>query len=261
MDITIPSATVYSVREKDAGLVVYALQKALNHFAMPDHKIATDGTFGKSTTWATRFFQGTFFMEVDGVAGPATSAQLCELLCAEQEVNHELPDKILLSKVRYESSETLGAVNWSKAGGVDCCFTQRRVVEADYHNAPVVERAWDPPYQAELSGSRVRELHDLNLKFGSKIRRDETAWRVAVLAHNYPTLADQIRRVGFKGLSSYYTTPQDWTIFYDKNGRPFRLKFPDGHEVATPLEWGQRYALGNPGHNEPGQAVKLVEFG
>jgi hypothetical protein len=245
----IPKATVYVVRKGDQGIVAWAVQRACNKLGIPTSE---DAFFGSATEESVKRFQTLIGVEADGVVGPKTQQAFARLLCRGEENTRDLPGKILWSKILYESGGYLGAVNWSVAGGVDCGVTQRRVYEGDYDNDAVIKRAFDAAYQLRLSGERVEDLHAIYLARGV-IRRQQTAWRCAVLAHNYPALADKISRVGFKGLSSYYTTPKDWVMVH-------RLKFPDGHEIKTPLEWGQRYALGNLDHDEPGQAVKLVSW-
>lgn len=259
MSFAIPTSTVYGAKLGDQGVVVWALQRACN-YVLSGVDVPTDGSFGASTKDAVTRLQTELGIAADGVVGPQTQKALAQGLCLAREVEKDLPQHLLFSKVTYESRAVIGAVNWSVAGGVDCGLTQRRVYDADMYDEAIVKRAFDPPYQVGLSATRMRERHDVYLARGV-IRKQQTAWRCAVLSHNYPALAERISYVGFVGLSDYWTTAQAWTLQTNpQTGERYYLKFPDGHEVKTPLEWGQRYALGSVEHDEPGQAVKLVSW-
>lgn len=249
MAYTIPAETDYVLREGDRGIVVWALQRVCNSFGIA---VVEDGDFGPATTRAAKALQQALGIVVDGVVGTGTQGKLAQRLCGQEERAENLPDKLLLSKIQYESGGVLGAVNWSVAGGVDCGITQRRVYSDAYGDEATIKRAFDPRYQINLSGNRVAELHDIFLA-REHVHTHEGAYRLAVLNHNYPLLADKISRVGVEGLTSYYTTTQSWVTVHN-------LHFPDGAAIKTPLQWGQRYALGAPEHNEPGQAVKLVSW-
>lgn len=243
---SIPAQTDTSLRLGDVGVVVWGLQKQCGQ--LTGTVMLLDGVFGRSTEAAVKQLQGVLGVTADGVAGPRTQAALAQLL-ANQATG--LPDQLLWSKVSYESGGLLGAVNWSVPGGVDCGVTQRRVYAADYTNDDAIQRAFDPAYQIKLSARGLRSRYALYLSRSGTRHSPELTWRTAVLAHNYPALADKISLVGIAGLTSYYTTPQNWVI-------RFGLSFPDGQPIRTPLQWGQRYSLGSQAHNEPGRAVRLV---
>lgn len=254
MTFTIPQETDYVLREGDQGIVVWAFQRTCERLSIPVAG-GPDGDFQEGTVAAAKILQvklGFVGKDVDGVVGPQTQHGLAEYLTHREETLTKVPLNILLSLVTYESSGLLGAVNYSKAGGIDCGMCQRRVYEVDYDDEDVIRRAFDAAYQLDLLADRIKDLKSIFLS-RKVIRKLETAYRCAVLSHNYPYLADQISRVGFKGLSSYYNSPQEWVV-------EVGLRFPDGQPVRTPLEWGQRYALGAPNHNEPGQAVKFVDW-
>ena len=247
--IEIPRSLDATLREGDRGIVVWSVQRTCNRHAIP---CAEDMVWGPQTTDAAKLLQVKLGVTPDGIFGPASQSALARRLCSKEETEHELPQQLLFSKVSYESGGYLGAVNWSVAGGVDCGITQRRVYDEQYDDDAAVKRAFDPVYQLNLSGASVSELYGIFLARPGIRGNRQMAYRVAVLNHNYPSLADRISWNGIAGLTSYYTTPQTWVT-------SFGLRFPDGAAIRTPLEWGQRYALGNSAHREPGQAVKLVQ--
>lgn len=246
----IPTTIDYTLKEGDNGIVVFAVQRACNKLGIV---CAEDMAFGPATSKAVQTLQRRLGVTSDGICGPGTQAALATYLANVQEAEHNLPKNLLASVIAYESGGYLGAVNWSVEGGVDCGITQRRVYDEDYGDTAVIKRAFDAAYQVNLSGGSFAELQQIFLSRPGCGGSKELSWRLGVLNHNYPTLADRISRVGISGLTSYYLTAQSWVT---DNG----LKFPDGAPIRTPLEWGQRYALGNSAHREPGQAVKGVNW-
>ena len=242
----LPRSTDFVLKEGDRGIVVWALQKQCERYKI---KCALDGDFGAETKKAVQQLQVKIGVGADGVAGPKTQQTLARRQC---NAHDGLPEDLLWSKCSYESNGYLGAVNWQVEGGVDCGVTQRRVYAADYDDDAAIERAFDSGYQVPLSARTIKSRFDQWLNDPGIRGNQELCWRTAVLNHNYPALAIRIAQFGVKGLSSYYTSPQKWVL-------GFGLKFPDGHAIDTPLEWGQRYALGNDSHDEPGQAVRLVK--
>jgi len=245
MSWVIPKTTDYTLKEGDSGIVVWALQKQCQRRNID---VAADGVFGPGTVEAVKKLQQKLGVAVDGVAGPKTQQTL-----TRDQTNRlqGLPEDLLWSVSSYESGGYLGAVNWNVAGGVDCGAMQRRVLEKDYHNDAVIQRAFDSGYQVPLAGRTLKDRHDAYVNRPGIWGNDETAWRTAVLYHNYPAMAEKISMVGVGNLSSYYTSPQKWVTVH-------KLTFPDGFPIVTPLQWGQHYSLGNAAHREPGQAVKLV---
>jgi hypothetical protein len=247
MPLTIPTSSVYVIKQGSTGIPAWSVQRVLNKLGYPTGE---DASFGPQTEGNVKKLQTRIGVTADGIVGPTTQRKLAELLCARQEKNNDLPDKLLLSKITYESAGLLAAVNWSVAGGVDCGVTQRRVYTTDYDDEGVIKRAFDAVYQIDLSGDRVRELFDI-FRQRPAVTSRELALRLAILNHNYPYAADQISRKGISGLSSYWRTPQDWVKVHG-------LRFPDGVAIVTPLQWSERYALGNSEHREPGQSVRYV---
>lgn len=246
----IPSSTVYTVDRGDRGVVVWAMQRGLNDVARASMAppLVEDGVFGKRTFLAVGDFQDSTGLKRDGRFGPKTSAKMGILL--SQFVTVAVPKGLLQGVIDAESGDLLGAVNRSVAGGIDCGYTQRRVLAADYGNEAVVRRAFDGLYQMNLLARSLRERHDAF--FGRPgARSHERAWRLAALNHNYPYAADLISRGGTSSLSSYWTTTQDWVV-------AIGARFADGVAVRTPLEWCQRYALASSAHNDPGVTTQFV---
>ena len=257
MALVIPSATDYSLEKGDRGAAVFALQRVCNKFGIPTGE---DGVFGDRTRDSVIGLQEVLGVVADGKAGPKTQSTLAALLTSRSEEARGLPKKILLSKVTYESGGYLGAVNHNTPGGVDCGLTQRRVYDEDYGNEAKIKEAFDAVYQVQLSAQELQERKSHYSKQPG-VFTTQGAYRVAILHHNYPALAQAIGKYGISpnesrnlsGLPSYWKQPVSWVINHG-------LKFPDGAPIRTALEWGQRYALGNKDHNEPGQAVKLTEW-
>ena len=248
MTIAIPKQTKYSFKKGNRGVVPWAIQRSLNHAG---HRLVEDGVYGPQTKRAVMNFQRRFGLYVDGVFGPASSSALAAHLggLAEERLP-VVPKGILKGMVEGESGNLIGAVNWSTAGGVDCGYLQRRVYESAYKQGAVIRRAFDGYYQMGLLVIQLNERHKTFLERpGAKIH--ERAWRLAILNHNYPYAADLISRVGIGGLSSYWTSAQQWVI-------NIGVKFPDGLPIYTPLEWCQKYSLGNREHNEPGFMARYV---
>lgn len=248
MALSIPRSIVYTIKEGAVGVPAFAVQRVLNAAGI---KTVEDASFGPKTKEKVEQLQTFLKLSPDGVVGPATQQAFVKRRANRSEKAFDLPRWLVLSKVLYESSGYWVAVNWSVAGGVDCGVTQRRVYDEQYGDDAVIRSVFDVRAQIELSAKNVRNLYDTYITRDGINGRRELAFRTAILSHNYPALADRISRDGISGLPDYYKTPQSWVT-------GFGLKFPDGADVRTPLEWGQRYALGNASHNEPGQAVKLV---
>jgi hypothetical protein len=246
----IPSSTTYTVKRGDRGVVVWAIQRGLNDVgrASTSSPLQEDGVYGGETFKVVGNFQGSTGLKRDGRFGPKTSEKLGVVL--SQFVSVAVPRGLLQGVINAESGNLIGAVNASVPGGIDCGYTQRRVLEADYGNEAAVRRAFDGLYQMNLLARSLRERHDAF--FGRPgARNHERAWRLATLNHNYPYAADLISHNGVGSLTSYWTTPQDWV-------GAIGAKFTDGDSVRTPLEWCQFYALGASSHGHPGVTTQFV---
>lgn len=239
----IPQATTYSVKRRARSVVVWAVQRALNDLGF---SLVEDGFFGKLTEQAVKEFQGAAGLADDGVFGPQSSAAMAESIGAKVSQG-DLPGGLIASMVAGESGALIGAVNTTVAGGTDCSYVQRRVLEAEYETL-AVERAFDARYQFQLLRTSLVSRHDLFLgQPGAK--SSERAWRCAVLNHNYPYGAQEVAAGRWPSTRS--TTPTSWV-------QAIGAKFPDGHSIQTPWEWCCHYSLGDSNHHEPGMMVQSV---
>lgn len=244
----IPAHTDSILERGDSGVGVWALQRGLNQRGSEVQILAEDGSFGPQTEQIVRNFQERQNLSVDGRFGSRSGERLTQILSGRLTV--VLPDALIRSMVGNESNFELACVNWGVSGGVDCGIAQRRVFEGSYDDEAVVHRAFDPLYQFKLLANSLRERHDAF--YGQTgATTHERAWRLAALNHNYPYGAKRIAEVGYGGLSSYWTTPQDWVLEIGSH-------FPSGRAVESPLQWCQHYALGNSNEAEPGAAVRYV---
>lgn len=245
MNFRPPSATDYTVQRGDEGVVPWAVQRALSEIGITT---VQDGVYGPETIRNVKSLQANQALASDGKFGPETSREVARLL--EGKIVFAGPDGLIRGVVEAESGGLIGAVNTMVAGGIDCGYTQRRVLEADYGNEDAVKRAFDGYYQMQLLANRLQSRHDAF--FGQTGARTHLkAWRLATLDHNYPAAAQKIAQVGVGGLSSYYTTPQKWV-------EAIGARFPDDVPVRTPLEWCQHYALAAPAHGDPGTTWRFV---
>jgi len=241
----------YTLKQGMSGIAVWALQRALNDIGR-SRVLLLDGDYGANTEEAVAQFQKkTSGLVPDGVAGPLTQRKIVGILADMREAVFDGPDGILRSVCQYEGGWLVAPLNWSTPGGVDCGAVQRRVVQSDFGNDAVIERAFNTRYQLNLLANSLKELHDTFIGRAGVNGNHELAWRLAILNHNYPYAAQQISKVGVSGLSSYWRTAQSWVV-------DAGVRFPDGAAVRTPLEWCEHYALGNRSHDDKGQAVALV---
>ena len=243
--MSIPPGSGIRIAKGDEGLRVWCLQRTVNSLG---YNVLEDALFGDQTDWVVREIQRKHNLVVDGVFGWKTSGVVVAKLSANLPVL--LPANLLRGLVAHETGSWIVAVNWSVAGGVDCGVVQRRVFEADYQNQDVIRRAFDTSYQLGLTAKTLRGRKDAYYGRAGATTH-EKAWRLALLYHNYPSAASLMADTPISQLSSYWTTAQSWVTVHN-------FKFPDGASVRTPLEWCQKYSLGNASHDEPGQTAKLV---
>jgi hypothetical protein len=242
-----PAQTVFSIRRGDGGTGVWALQRALNELGLFT-VLVEDGSFGPATERTVKAFQDLRKITADGIAGPATQDHLARKLIAANESN--LPAGLLQSLVDGESGSLIAAVNWSVAGGVDCGYTQRRVMGPPF-DGDAVRRAFDSGYEFKLLRTQLLDLHGIFMQRPA-VDTHEFAWRLAVLNHNWPSGADRLSRTRIADLSSYWTTPQEWVT-------SIGARFPDGASIRTPLQWAEHYSLGSVAHNDPGRMCRFVK--
>jgi hypothetical protein len=241
----IPPSTVYEVERDDTGIVVWAVQKALNATAAkPENKIPVDSDFGEATLEAVKRFQAKKGLVQDGVFGAASSKEMARVLA--ERATTPIPQGLLRGLIEGESGNLIGAVNHTVAGGVDCSYCQRRVYDEDYDDLAVVRRAFDPLYQINLFASRLKGRFDVYRGRGQVVER---AWRLATLYHNYPYAADQYSLGRWP--NSYALSPQQWVI-------NIGAEMADGTPIQTPHGWCSHYSLGDRAYNDPGTMTKYV---
>lgn len=250
MALAIPQKTPYTIKRGMSGAAAYAVQRALNSRG---YRLSEDGVFGQLTKAAVISWQGATGLLADGLFGPASSSRMADVLL--DTVPTPLPQGLGEGFVYAESGELIAAVNRSVAGGVDCGYTQRRVLEADYGDDAVIRRAFDSRYQLALLARTVAERRAA-YRYRTGVASptvlayiptpEERAWRLAALHHNWPYAAETLSKGG--RLSDKTAT---WA--------PVGLTFPDGHPVRTYWEWAQFYALGAPEHGHPGLVTARVQ--
>lgn len=245
MPLTIPSSTQYSFKSGDSGTGVWAIQRVLNSFNL-GYNLVEDGSYGTHTKDAVTNYQSRAGILADGVVGPGTQQQFVRSV--ELRLTTTIQSGIMRSLVEGESGNLIAAVNHSIPGGTDCGFVQRRVYEADYSNDAVIKQAFDSLYQVNLTASNFRTRY---LKYRgypavvNRVDREEYAWRLAVLYHNWPYGADRLAN-GYE-LS---TKTASWV--------PVGAKFSDGEAVKTYRDWAAFYSMGSKTHDHIGQMVKYA---
>lgn len=238
-----PRATVYTIKESStASLAAWAVQRFLNRFR--NAGLVEDGYFGPATARAVRAYQSAAGIGIDGIVGPKTQARIAHSCIQSADRDAILPKLLIDGLVQGESGSYLAAVNWSVPGGVDCGLTQRRVYEP-YSDA-ALKRAFDALYQIQLLVDQfVERFHTFyNYSYVSaRPDRNEYAWRLAALHHNWPYGASQLA-LG-RALSTKLAT---WV--------PKGTRFDDGAPVVTYRDWAKFYAMGSKLHNHRGHVVK-----
>jgi hypothetical protein len=247
MSWTIPAETKYSHQKRSKGIVVFAIQRALNDVMAAG--LSEDGHYGSRTEGWAATFQEDHNLYADGIFGPASSQQMARNL--EALVTVVLPERLIEGFVEGESGGHIGAVNWSVAGGVDCSYLQRRVLDGS--DEKTKERAFDGRYQftlmARTTRDRYRAFFERRSDHSTQIdyiqSGNERSWRLAALAHNWPYAADRLS--WGHHISS---APAPWV--------PDGTTFQDGTYVKTFWDWARYYALGAPEHNHRGSVTRFV---
>lgn len=244
MTWVIPTSSVWTLKRKDKGVVVYGLQAGMNSVGFA---LVKDGAFGVQTEQAVKNYQASAGLKVDGVFGPASSAALAESL-TQKVGDGATPSGLLKNIVTGESGALLGAINATVPGGIDCGYCQRRVLTEDFGSDAIVQNAFDGERQMRLLRDTLVGRHAVYYNQpGAKTH--ERAWRLATLYHNYPYAAAEYAAGRWPSTQSL--KPAAWV-------QAVGAKFPDGQPIQTPHEWCCHYALGDPAHNEPGFMCKNV---
>lgn len=247
-NMSIPTtSTPYGIKKDDQGLRVWALQRAFNSLG---YNLLEDGFFGNGTENTVIEWQNSNGLGADGIFGMQSSKRMAFLF--DSQISN-LPQGLVRGQMETESGNWIAAVNTLTPGGIDCGYTQRRVLSSDYNNQEVIRRAWDSKYQIQLLANRLKERHDVYI---TRIAVDtsEYAWRLASLYHNWPYGADVLSKTRISDLSSYWTTVKSASDWPTNIG----AKFPNGELVDTPLKWAKFYSLGAPNRDWPGATTKYV---
>ena len=251
MTYAVHKTTPWTIQKGLKGWPVFALQRALNEADPKGVQLVEDFDFGPVTESGVKRFQSSAVLTQDGKAGPKTQEAIIQINIAVVDELKQVPAGMLRSICLGESGNYIAAVAWGSPGGVDVGAVQRRVYESQFNNQEVIKAAFDTGYQLGFVADTLAYLFGV-FRARPKVSSDSLAWRLAVLNHNYPVLADRVSRYGIAGLSSYFTSPQSWVT-------NINAKFPDGTPIRTPLQWGQKYSLGNSAHGEPGTMVRFVK--
>lgn len=208
----------YVLKEGLQGHDVWALQIALNARGFD---LVEDGAFGPKTSAAVKTYQTNQKLTTDGIAGLLTQRSLALVLIAPQEQAASIPVGMVRGLVEGESGYAVGAVNWKIAGGVDCGWVQRRVIEANYNDTAF--RAAFSPEQFKRVCNDMRSRKDAYYGDPGALTH-QRAWELAVLYHNWPAGADSLA----KG-NKLSTQEVDW------------VKAIGVPNVTTPAQWAEYY--------------------
>lgn len=239
--MTPPGTTIYSFKRGDYHRGVWCLQRFFNSIGYP--RTAEDFDFGAGTELLVKRYQSDTGAAIDGVVGPQTQARIVRSCVVRAPFGSSLPKGLIEGQINAESGRNLAAVNWNVPGGVDCGLTQRRVYGPPF-DAAKEDSAFDP--RASVSAS-VKVLHDNYVKFSARLGQGEYAWRVAMLAWNWPYAAEELSRR--RPISD--TRACSWCNYP-------HTKFDDGTPVYSWRDWTEYYAIGSKAHNHPGAVTRLA---
>lgn len=189
----------------------------------------TDGYFGPKTEQAVRAFQGKHGLTVDGVAGIITQRSIIMTISQPATDQFKLPQGLLKSIAENESGFAIGAYSRHPSDeGFDLGPYQQSFPPA-VQNQGNFANAYSAKWMSNDTGHKVRMQKD-EYRRAPKVKDDRTAWRLAVLYHNWPAAAENL---AYKG--SVYNDPvmdtkrQDWIVT------------ASGGTMSTAQEWVAHY--------------------
>jgi peptidoglycan hydrolase-like protein with peptidoglycan-binding domain len=178
-----PIAYRYTLKKPFGGSDVWALQMNLN---LLGESLDEDGIFMNLTDAAVKHYQGKRSLTVDGIAGPVTQRRMC-LDLLQKFASSKLPSGLLRGVIEGESGYSVGCVNSDVPGGLDCGWTQDRVLDEEFSTARFRKafRAADSfPALADALDAAARSYYG---KTGCRTARQ--AWWLATLSWNWPAAA------------------------------------------------------------------------
>ena len=213
------------LKEGLAGWDVFALQKALGAVA--------DGKFGPATKRALTAFQRKHRLEDDGIGGPVTQRELGKQLIWPIQASMGTPSGLARGLVEGESGFILGQHTAVYPNGTrDVGLMQMNVVPSAQH----LSEAFDGSYAIARSLAKLSERADEFLPMRGVAQSQRQAWRLAVLAHNWPAAAFQFAN---GSISSWRYKSRG--IFY-RMDQPAPWIIEQGvHGVSTGFQWCEHY--------------------
>lgn len=240
-----PSTTQVTFKKGMTHIGVWAIQRCLNSFTdwNEGKRLAEDGEFGEGTEAWIKAYQDEVGLTPDGIVGPATQARMAKSCRYRADPNGTLPKGLIDGLIAGESGGLIAAVNTQVSGGIDCGYTQRRIL-SPYTEEETAE-AFDSLFQVKRFAEEFKDkFNQFSTYPAVKARADRTeyAWRLAALNHNWPYGAAEL--AAGRVLSTRTAT---WV-------HP-STKFTDGAAVTTYRDWASFYAIGSKEHNHKGLVV------
>ena len=228
----VPSGTYrYSVKKGDVGNDVAVIQLNLG--------VTVDGNFGPKTHKAAVAWQEKYGLDpVDGIVGPDTQQSILVEKSAAAAKAHNLPSGILKSIAFNESGWILAAAG-RHAG--DAGWDVGAYMRASGANFPTpnstrnyfnVEKSaeWTANHLAQTKANLGVPVNSQYLEEIGDGNKEEFAWQLAILAHNWPYAADKIAKRGHIYDDPHRDDlPENWIIV------------ASGGRLSTPRQWVTSY--------------------
>jgi hypothetical protein len=239
-----PRVSKVTLKEGDHHLAVWGLQMFLNGYDWCN--IQADGSFGPATDKMVKEYQRKTSATQDGIVGPQTNQRIVRSCIVAAPKGASLPKGLAEGQIDGESGRIIGAVNASVPGGLDLGLTQRRCYGPPYNEQDVMA-AINPRVAVVATVSDIiTRYKTFASSVGYKRYGIEYAWRLAMLAHNWPFGAQEL--AAGRGLST--TKIATWV--------PSSVRFADGTPVRTWAEWAAFYAMGSHAHRHRGLVTGLA---
>lgn len=221
----------YSLRKGHVGNDVAVLQLNLG--------AVVDGDFGRKTEQSVIDWQTKYGLDpVDGIAGPDTQRSILVQLSRPATKGNGLPAGILKSIAFNESGFILSAAGPHSGDAGWDVGVYMRSSGSNFPSPSFSEDAFNVRKSAEWTALHLKETKmNLGIPVDSRYlheigedNKDEFAWQLAILAHNWPYAADKIAKRGhIYDDPSRDDKPENWIIL------------ASGGRLATPREWVTSY--------------------